>query len=56
MHFSLLLSLSLSLALYVFKTDKIRFCHFPEVLEVLGRSGDLVGTISIYPGTSPVSC
>ena len=30
---------------------KLRFLIFPGVLEGLGSSGDLVGTISTYPGT-----
>ena len=35
---------------------KRRFGHFPGVLEGVGRSGRLVGIISISPGTSPIPC
>ena len=32
------------------------FWLFPGILEGLGSSGRLVGTISAYPGTSPMLC
>jgi len=34
-----------------FRVQKLWFFVFPEVLEGLGSSGRLVGTISTYPGT-----
>ena len=37
--------------LYKMPDSKTLFFCFPEVLEALGSSGRLVGTISTYPGT-----
>ena len=34
--------------------QNIGFGQFAEILEGLGRSSDLVATISTYPGTSPM--
>ena len=44
----------LHIFIITFLVLKYMFLFFPSVLEGLGRSGRLIGSISTYPGTSPM--